>query len=588
MADFCLTDWTSIFSGDIDKIYSDDICKAALRGEKLPANDPSLMAHVTGLCVLRGIRHHDGFAVELLPGSAEQDPVFARALHARAIMSNKIPDISAAEEFPYCIWYPDVASEGTYRQLARRYPHMRYQVGRACAVAGYNDLYSELDLLPDVAIAEEAQDSVMRSRRHGGGEGRCSNASQDIFDQIVRHPVRWQVMNDCLRSVDLDCPKAASCGLNGDTAVVSTLELKRGFRSLRPLSRFDSDKTQLDPNYYIVDEELAPCYFNITEDWNVDEHTSTFYNTKGSDWLTTEEMAALLWNPLPRDLPSGNKDLLILMAAYHGNVDRYARLRRPAHFLTAEAYCVVRGIYNNTMFAKWCSLQPDVGGRYASAITARFIMTNDLSRITDDTPDADLPRQIWFPLRARAETYVELARRRPAATAAVARALIVADYQEAWDGLAGTIEPYRELMVEAEASANPHYLASLKRMCAGRGLDPDALEEKYPEDLGVPVGRLVERTTSRLVGSPRIYSVPWDGGGPAIYDGVGVDVAEVELFAVSPRELRPSENPDSVDLGELYQWGDHEQPPGSDFFGASRGRGRGSRRGGRGRGRGSA
>lgn len=187
------------------------------------------MAHVTGLCVLHGIRHHHGFAAELLPRSSEQDTVFVRALHARAIMSNVVPDISAAEEFPYCIWYPDTASENTYRQLARRYPQMRYQVGRACAVAGYKDLYSELDLLPDVAISEEARDSVMRSRRHRVDDGHSSSGSQDIFDQIVRQPVRWQVMNDYTRSVDLDCPKPASYGLNGDTSVLSILELKRDF-----------------------------------------------------------------------------------------------------------------------------------------------------------------------------------------------------------------------------------------------------------------------------------------------------------------------------------------------------------------------
>lgn len=589
IADFCLADWVSIFSGDINKIYSDDICKAALRGEKLPANDPSRMSHVTGLCVLRGIRHHHGFASELLPGSAEQDPAFARALHARAIMSNKIPDISAAEEFPYCIWYPDVASEDTYRQLAARYPQMRYQVGRACAVAGYRDLYSELDLLPDVAIAEEARDSVMRSRRHGGTEGRCSSASQHIFDQIVRQPVRWRVMNDYLRSVDLDRPKPASHGLNGDTAIVSTLGLKRDFRRLRPLSRYNNDRTRLNLDY-MVDGEIAPWYFNITEDWNIDEHTSTFYDTQGPDiWPTGEEMTELLWNPLPLDLPWGNKDLLVLMAAYHGNIDRYARLRRPSHVSAAEACCVVRGIYHNTMFAKWCSLQPD-SGRYASAITARFIMTNDLSRITDEYPDHDLPRQIWFPLRACAETYVELARRKPAARAAVARALVVADYQEAWDGVAADIEPYYELMVEAKASSNPHYLVSLERICAERGLDPDALEQKNPADLGVPISRLVERTTTRLVASPRIEPDLWDGAGPVSYDGIGVDVGEVELFAAAPRELRPGEDSDTFDLAELYRRGGREQSPASGSWGSfpSRGRGQSSRRGGRGRGRGLA
>lgn len=60
---------------------------------------------------------------------------------------------------PYCIWYPDIAREDTYRELAERYPSMRYQVGRACAAAGYVDLYKELCLLPDISIAEEARES---------------------------------------------------------------------------------------------------------------------------------------------------------------------------------------------------------------------------------------------------------------------------------------------------------------------------------------------------------------------------------------------------------------------------------------------
>lgn len=62
-------------------------------------------------------------------------------------------------EMPYCIWHPDVASEETNCQLAARYPEMRYQVGRACAVANHVGLYKELDLLPDVHIAEEARDN---------------------------------------------------------------------------------------------------------------------------------------------------------------------------------------------------------------------------------------------------------------------------------------------------------------------------------------------------------------------------------------------------------------------------------------------
>lgn len=59
---------------------------------------------------------------------------------------------------PYCIRYPEIATEDTYRRLARRYPSMAYHVGRACAVAGYLGLYKELNILPDTHIAEEARE----------------------------------------------------------------------------------------------------------------------------------------------------------------------------------------------------------------------------------------------------------------------------------------------------------------------------------------------------------------------------------------------------------------------------------------------
>lgn len=49
---------------------------------------------------------------------------------------------------------------------------MRYQVGRACVVAGYSSLYFELDLLPDVSIAEEAAASQ-------------AQGSLDIFNHIM-------------------------------------------------------------------------------------------------------------------------------------------------------------------------------------------------------------------------------------------------------------------------------------------------------------------------------------------------------------------------------------------------------------------
>jgi hypothetical protein len=112
-------DWTVPSSSDMAYIQE---CSAAIRGKKLP-NDLSLEA--TRLCIIRGIRYHPGFATELY-SLGDQYPELIRALNARSIMSNIIPNMKEAHEFPYCIWHPNVASESIYRELARRYPQMRY------------------------------------------------------------------------------------------------------------------------------------------------------------------------------------------------------------------------------------------------------------------------------------------------------------------------------------------------------------------------------------------------------------------------------------------------------------------------------
>lgn len=78
---------------------------------------------------------------------------------------------------------------------------MRYQVGRACAVAGYVDLYRELELLPEVHIAEEARD----------------NSCTEIYDLIRAHDVKYDVMNDYTLTVNLENPPRGQ--MNGDTAV---------------------------------------------------------------------------------------------------------------------------------------------------------------------------------------------------------------------------------------------------------------------------------------------------------------------------------------------------------------------------------
>ncbi|TPX14046.1 uncharacterized protein E0L32_000440 [Thyridium curvatum] len=555
--------------------YSKADCLGAIHGEKAPS--PSQSKHlpeVGRIAVLRGIRHHPGFAEDLR--GVGQCPEYARALNARAIMSNEIPLIQDPAHVPYCIWYPETASEETYRSVAMMYPQMRYQVGRACAVAGYIELYQELDLLPDLGVAEEARDA-MRVRNCKG--------SEEIYNSIVSEPVRWQVMNDYTRSVALDNPTRSEYGLNGDTAIRSMLELRRKFDG-PSYHHGDWEVGLFHPSESSVDE-LAPRYFNITEDWHIDEFSSVEEVAVESGSRQTmpdnSQMLELLWQPLPFDLPPGDKDVLILLAAYHGDVDRYNRLRRPVPVGLMEERCVIRGIYHNPLFAKWWSLQPvHLSRRYESAITARFIMTNDLSRVTEQTDDHDLPFQIWWPQRAKPETYLELARRKPSMKPAVARALLVADYQSAWDSL--DFKPYHGLLVEARASPNPYYEQDLEQRCHKMGLSIDKLEGAGPASLeDVSVHDFADDTTTLFHGSLSVADFEAFDTRPGIYDGYRVDVSEAELYAVVPDELRPTDKFGHVDLGRLY-FEQSNEPPNEKAYSEAYSPGGGSYRG-RGRGR---
>ncbi|KAJ4997352.1 hypothetical protein K4K48_007041 [Colletotrichum sp. SAR 10_66] len=315
-------------------------------------------------------------------------------------MSNTIPNMPSDDDKPYCIWYPDVAGEETYRQLAKRYPDMRYVVGRACAVAGYAGLYDELCLLPEISIAEEARDNF------------SNEGSKAILDTIMRQPVCYKILDDYSRSSHPDRPTSPAF-MNGDTAVRSSLDVRLGL-----------DKYQ----------DWGKHYFNIAEDYNIDETSSEKTN---NEELAPEHIA-LFYTPLLSHLPTTNKDALILMAAYEGNIERYVRLRRPK-MLHDEHAAVLRGIYHNTTFAKWWYLQEiDPSNRsIRTAALARFIMVNDLSHITPSSPSKhQVPAMIWWPLIPEEETLKELVRRRPDMKLQVAMACIAGDYRALWEDLA--------------------------------------------------------------------------------------------------------------------------------------------------------
>ncbi|KAF2664288.1 hypothetical protein BT63DRAFT_460593 [Microthyrium microscopicum] len=507
MPDSITSDWSSTSESETEpKRFDSEQCILALQGKSLPLDSPVAASDTRAqLAIVRGIRYHYSFARSSQINKLCRDgafPQFVRACNARFIMSNIIPEIDQSEHFPYCIWHPEFASERTYRTLAQRYPNMRYSVGRACAAAGYVDLYRELGLLPDVSIAEEA--------REGTENGHI------IFEDIISQTVRYSIMDDYTRSINIENPRAGAF-LNGDTAVRKSLDQKR---------RLDN---------------WSGHYFDITEDRCVDEegYKWSFEQT----WNLESQHVPLLYNPLPLDLPTVNKDLLILMAAYDGNVDRYARLRRPES-MQLETFCVIRGIYHSTMFAKWWfqerkrSLKGrgDIGDIEA-AINARFIMDNDISSITDETPDYVLPYLIWYPAWPQQTTLQELAHRRPSMKQQIAHACIVADYQSTYDSL--DVVPHNVLLQEAQLSHNKHYAEDLKRRAAAMDIDL------------TKVGNFVQRLNENTVIRDKEPTTTWLQGSISaghldqIFDegiygcrGIQVNANMIKLFVCASEELR--------------------------------------------------
>lgn len=516
--------------------YDRDDVLSAMRGEKLPEHLGYPLMKCAVICgIIRSSSFAEGEAA-VLHGLPEH-PEFTRALNSRAIMSNRVPDMEPEthpKELPYCIWYPDVASEDTYRLLAKGYPRMRYQVARACAVAGYTDLYLELEgVLPEVAVAEEAR----------------AAGSTAIFDHIMAKPARYKVFDDYYRTVNFESPPVAS--LNGDTCVLFVLQnLKQGFGE--PTDP-DDDLAMWETTGF--DEMM----YNITEDQSIKDYFP--YSDEEPVLSSADLMLDLLTSPLPPDLPAGNKDLLLLTAAYYGNIERYTRLRRPKP-LEGEVNNIIRGIYHNGLFALFWEKQanPPEGEPFhmpwwekiQQAITARHIMNNDISRaIASRDDEKALPYTIWYPQRARPSTYRALADRVPAMREACVRAAIFTGDVALFDDLMarpGTL-PSAFLEAEAKESRDPHFLSAIRSRAKELGID---MKEANGSDQYVNPWKLYSVTGPIHMG-PAVTSwvMPqhpyanmvsggfWDWD--AMLNGSKADVSTLELFLMAPESWRPRE-----------------------------------------------
>ncbi|KAL2795549.1 hypothetical protein BJX66DRAFT_336884 [Aspergillus keveii] len=264
--------------------------------------------------------------------------------------------------------------------------------------------------------------------------------------------IRYSYMDDynlCLRPQ----PLPGAC-LNGDTCVRSILDKKQ------PLSQ-----DGLPPF-------LEEVVFDITEDRCIDIN-----GTKPLARPVDPQAIALLHTPIPADLPTVDKDLLILLAAWSGNIDRYARLRRPRE-IQGEMPCIVRGIHHHPLFAKWWLMQPSTArnGYIQRAIHSRCVMNNDLSWLSDMTPESDLLDLIWYPQIAHRATYRELMHRRPTMVAVVARACIHAEYEDLFASLGDA-----NLIRDAQMSRNRCYEEYFQRKASECGIDLEQLVESETE-----------------------------------------------------------------------------------------------------------
>ncbi|KAJ5586660.1 hypothetical protein VI817_008128 [Penicillium citrinum] len=442
--------------GDPVPACDPDQCVWAMKGEDIPV-DLSSFWHRRA--VVRGIRDSLAFAtlpeiVELCSGDDDQAHLFSRARNARLIMSDTIPDMQNPATQPYCIWYPDLASEETYREVARQYPSMRYQVGRACAAACYTDLYKELDLLPDVSIAEESREV---------------DKDAAIYKIIMSAPQRYVVMEDFARSVHLEAPQTPAF-LNGD--MKPRWALRQRVEPGKNLPETTADDIDIEEDGFIGVQDIK------LEDISGREECDKLGPGQSDQ----------LWMPLPPDLPVLEKRLQTQMAAWEGNVDRYSRLMHPRRLRTKIEYnCILRGIYHNTSFARWWAYQLETNPGRAilpgkllhegneqerrqirTAINARMIMNNDISGIDDDSDS--LPWVIWLPVKPSENTLIDLVRKCPSMSHQVAITSIICDYKSIFQCLK---PPYTlSLYVAARRSENPFYLQYLEEIMKERDIEP--------------------------------------------------------------------------------------------------------------------
>ena len=179
-------------------------------------------------------------------------------------------------------------------------------------------------------------------------------------------------------------------------------------------------------------------------------------------------------------------------------------------------------------------------------------MNNDLSRITEDTPECDLPYLIWYPHWANRSAYQALAHRRPSIRPQAARACIVADSQDVYDSI--KLTPDWCLVEEAQtrAGSNPYYLEDLQLRAEDMGADiseptNDCIDWKVLDSFTINGMRTTVIPYSANPG----YAPDWEQREQ--YNGTGGNMSGLELLVSVTEEMRTDKrNGCQLDVKQLH------------------------------------
>ena len=149
-------------------------------------------------CILRGIYKNLSFAYWCKDNIEKE--FIQEAVSSKLIMND---DLSFVRGDIYCIWYPQIASEETYEKLVKMREDLKYGVARACAIAGYTDLYRSLNVLPEIHVLHEALEAencdIVKNIL---SDGRLYSAMDDDYGMYLDEPVPTRFIRGvtCTRS----------------------------------------------------------------------------------------------------------------------------------------------------------------------------------------------------------------------------------------------------------------------------------------------------------------------------------------------------------------------------------------------------